>query len=151
MKDLFEKAKKIMTKKKYNKAFKLFMKCAEQDDKEAMWYVGNCYYNGIGARQDYEKAVKWYKPAAELGNSAAMSSLGKCYYDGNGIEQNYEKALEWYTKAIEKGNITALYDIAMLYDTLGDFENAKKYFNKVLEFEEFEDMIDEVKEKLASY
>ncbi len=40
----------------------------------------------------------------------------------------------------------------MLYDTLGDFENAKIYFNKVLEFEEFsEDMIDEAKEKLACY
>lgn len=36
MKDLFEKAKKNYDKKKYNKAFKLFMKCAEQDDKEAM-------------------------------------------------------------------------------------------------------------------
>ena len=34
---------------------------------------------------------------------------------------------------------------------MGDFENAKEYFNKVLEFEEFEDMIDEVKDKLASY
>ena len=80
-----------------------------------------------------------------------MDNLGNCYNYGDGVEQNYEKALEWYTRAIEKGNITALYNIAMLYDTLGDFENAKKYFNKVLEFEEFEDMIDEVKDKLASY
>ena len=111
-----KRLKKNYDKKKYNKAFKLFMKCAEQDDKEAMWYVGNCY----------------------------------CY--GNGVEQNYEKALEWYTRAIEKGNKTAFYDIAMLYDTLEDFENAKEYFNKVVQSGEFpEDMIEEAKEKLASY
>lgn len=42
-------------------------KAAEQGDEEAMFWVGQCYEDGIGASQDIEEAARWKQMAAAHG------------------------------------------------------------------------------------
>lgn len=42
-----------------------FKKAAEKGDVEAQINLANCYYYGIGMKQDKKEAVKWWRKAAE--------------------------------------------------------------------------------------
>lgn len=69
----------------------------------AQKYLGHCYYNGYGVKQDYKKAVEWYSKAAEQGNADAQFYLGKLTAEGNGIEQNTEAEMRLIKEAAKNG------------------------------------------------
>lgn len=45
---------------------------------------------------------------------------------------NYDKSLSWFEKAAVKNNVAAMANMGQLYLVRNDYENAKKYFEKVL-------------------
>ncbi len=51
------------------------MKAAEQDDPDAQFKVGECYYYGMSVEQNYRQAYKWYTKAAEQGHKNAQEKL----------------------------------------------------------------------------
>ena len=62
-------------------AFNWFQAAAEQGITEAQYFLGNCYYEGRGTKQDYNEAFRWFKAAAEQGHTDAQKMLGICYYN----------------------------------------------------------------------
>ena len=59
----------------YTNAVKYFQQGAEQGDADAQFYLGVCYYFGLGVPQSYTEAVKWLKKAAKQGCPQAIEVL----------------------------------------------------------------------------
>ena len=62
-------------KKDETEAFNLFRKAAEQGFPEAQYYLGDCYLNGRGVKEDEAKATLWLRYAAAQGEERAMILL----------------------------------------------------------------------------
>lgn len=57
-------------------AFKWYKKCADLNDEQCLFNVGNMYHEGHGVKQDYVEAIKWYLKAADKGYIDAYYNLG---------------------------------------------------------------------------
>ncbi len=88
---------------------------AEAGDAEAMFKLGNAYWDGDGVKQDYAEAAKWFRKAADAGHPTAMDSLGWAYEQGQGVKQDYSQALSWYRKAAAAGDASGLNDVGRAY------------------------------------
>lgn len=81
-----------------------FSKSADMGNSDAMYFLGEIYFQGIGVGQDFEKAGEYLKKACESGNKSAMSIYGKMLFMGDGVPQNYdESAMYFYTLAEDDG------------------------------------------------
>ena len=88
----------------YTEAIKWFKTACEKGDTNSLFYVGHCYYWGLGVEKNYTEAVKWYRQAAESGCSTSMCCLGVAYYFGEGVEKNYTEAKKFWQMAAKKGS-----------------------------------------------
>ncbi len=71
----YEKGEERLSKGDYKGAVSWFVRSANEGDAWAQYSLGNCYYNGMGVRQNYEEAIKWYSKAADQGLAAAQDRL----------------------------------------------------------------------------
>ncbi len=88
----------------YETATYWLRKAAKQGVAEAQMYLGYCYFNGKGVKQDTTQAVYWIRKAAEQGDADAQYNLAIMYEYGKGVEKDIEQAVEWYRKAIDQGH-----------------------------------------------
>lgn len=117
--------------------FKCCLEAAEEGNAEAQCMVGDCYFKGIGTKEDENKAFKWYLKAAEQGYVEAQYSVGRCYNFGFGTEDDDYKAFNWYLKAAEQGHNSAQYYVGLMYfcgyGVEEDNDEALKWFLKSAE------------------
>ncbi|KAG9295591.1 hypothetical protein G9A89_000956 [Geosiphon pyriformis] len=88
----------IGTNVESTKAFLKFEKAANMEDPLGQFFLGRCYFDGIGIYQDKVKAFELLSKAAEAGTT-----------------KNLEKAFELYSKAAEVGNTNTQYNLATCY------------------------------------
>ncbi len=82
----------------------LYKKYANKGDKEAMYNLAGCYWDGNGGvNQDYATAFYWYEKAAKKNYQPAQHMTALCYLYGIGTTQNWRTAWDWAEKAIKKG------------------------------------------------
>lgn len=62
----------------------------------ALYRLGNLYYNGQGVEQNYTKAKEYYELSGRQGNWKALFKVGKLYFEGKEVEQNYNKSKEYF-------------------------------------------------------
>jgi tetratricopeptide (TPR) repeat protein len=97
---------------------------------DGYWIRGR-YYRNIG---EFQRAIEDLTKAVEINpnNVLAYRYLGSTYF----LNRDYVKALKNLKEAekLERGNeLTQLYsDIGQLYTSIGDFENAEKYYKESL-------------------
>mgnify|MGYP003955752527 CR=1 FL=1 len=84
-------------------------------DADAMCWIGRCYYNGFGVKEDDTKAFEWFERASGCGHAEATYYLAGCYVEGLGVEKNIVKSLELYVKAAELGEKGAAYELGIIY------------------------------------
>ncbi|AOS83243.1 hypothetical protein BIU88_03240 [Chlorobaculum limnaeum] len=101
---------------KYDEAYPLLLRAAEQGDANAQCYIGVMYDNGYGVAQNYDEAVKWYRKSADQGDADGQANLGFMYEKGLGLAQNYEEAVKWYRKSAEQGNAYGQYALGDMYE-----------------------------------
>lgn len=90
--------------KNLDRAFFHFKAAATLGYGRAKDYLGDCYYNGQGARIDYYEAAKWYKDAADNnGIGTAAYSLAFMYLNGEGVSKSERDAMPYFLIAAEKG------------------------------------------------
>ena len=94
---------------------KLCRFAAEQNDADAQFRLGTCYYNGIGVEKDVVEAVKWWRKAAEQNNADAQFGLGYCYVYGWGVPKNAVEVVNWYLKAAEQTHANAQFNLGFCY------------------------------------
>lgn len=79
-------------------------KSANLGNSDAMYFLGELYFQGIGVEADLEKAGVYFKQACDSGNSKAMSIYGKMLFMGDGVEQNYDESAScFFTLAGDDG------------------------------------------------
>jgi TPR repeat protein len=98
-------------------AVKYYTLASEQGDAAALYYLGYCFFYGMGVEAvNHEKAIHYYKLSAEKGHLAAQNNLGYCCYQGIGVRKNYSQALYWYKKSAEQGYAPAQYNLGYCYE-----------------------------------
>mmetsp|Transcript_15195 Transcript_15195/g.21328 ORF Transcript_15195/g.21328 Transcript_15195/m.21328 type:complete len:181 (-) Transcript_15195:173-715(-) len=111
-----------------------YMETAQLGDKQAQYYLANCYHFGRGCNVDHQEAVKWYKRAAMSDHADSCTVMGLLCESGKGVQENLEEAFQWYTKAAELGNSRAQRNLAICYEygrgTDKDVKNAKKWYER---------------------
>ena len=58
--------------RKIDEAINWFLRAAEEDNVEAEWYIGHCYYEGLGVEKDDNEALLWFYKVSDC--LASMSS-----------------------------------------------------------------------------
>ena len=95
------------------KAIDLLKKAAENDNLDAMYYLGLCHESGNGVPTDPYKAFEYYNKAVQGGYLEAYSKVGYAYLAGEGVETDFAKAYQYL-------RVAADYDVTEGYAYLGD-------------------------------
>ena len=95
-------------RKDYAAARAGFMKAAEEEHSNALFYLGYMAMNGLGEPPNPARAITFYRRAAGVGNESAMNNLGSAYAKGQGVEIDDVAAAGWYRRAAEAGSITGM-------------------------------------------
>ena len=88
---------------------------ADSGDREAAYWLGEMYEEGLGVKRDLKKAVTYYRTAAKAGWSEAKLRLGEIYLQGTEELQDFTKARKWLERAAYDGIPQAQRDLAKLY------------------------------------
>ena len=135
--DLIAKGQNYMYLRNHIKAVECYQKAAEQGDGEAQFYLGECYYDGIGVPKNYTEAAKLFQKAAEQGYAEAQNNLGECYYKGNGVTKDYTEAVKWFQKAAEQEQVDAQCYLGLCYEygrgVHVNYTEAVKWYRKAAE------------------
>ncbi len=113
-----------------------FSRSAELGNSDAMYFLGELYFQGVGVETDLEKAGTYLKQACESGNRKAMPLYAKMLFMGDGAAQDYdESASYFYTLSKEDGE--ASYILGVM-SNLGmgvprSAERAGRYIDQALE------------------
>ena len=99
----------------FDRAVKLFRKCAESGDAWGMINLATAYKNGYGVTKSDTEAFYWYKKSAECGHRSAMYKIGIFYYLGEGTNKDVAQAFSWLKKAAEEGHVNAMNWTASMY------------------------------------
>ena len=86
------------------KAIQYYTQAAEDEENyQAQFCLGRCYFNGNGVEQNYNEAIKWFMKAASQGEPDSIFHLAICYGNGLGVEQDNEKSLHYLITAANLG------------------------------------------------
>lgn len=110
-----------------------FSKSADMGNSDAMYFLGEIYFQGIGVEADWGKAGTYFRMACENGNRRAMSIYGKMLFMGDGVTQNYDESASCFYTATENDG-EACYVLAVM-SNLGmgvprSAGRAEKYIDK---------------------
>jgi TPR repeat protein len=93
-------------------------KAADNGVTDAMYELGNDFYNGYGGPQDRPLAAQWYRAAAERGVVDCQFNLAFMYENGNGVPKDLAEAYKWYRIAANSGDTEAGGDAKAIGDKL---------------------------------
>jgi TPR repeat protein len=100
----------------YAAAFPLFARAAQDENPEAMGYLGIMYLQGQGTARWPESGILWLRQAAAAHDPRGMNALGVAYERGDGVDQSYRWARHWYLAAAqEKAYPRAMLNLGNLY------------------------------------
>ena len=111
----------------YADALAEFTYLADEQNAEALYYLGQMYENGQGVDKDTQKATEYYQKADALGNLQASVQLAKTVFYDDTIENNKEIGLEYLKKTAYNGSSDALYELGEIYHAGNGVEKDYSY------------------------
>jgi len=96
-----------LKQKSFEKAYKLFMAAAKQENAEAQYFVGKMYSEGQGVQLNWGQAISWWRKAADQEEVRAWEALGEALWYGLGVTKNDNAAIKLLLLARVQGNETA--------------------------------------------
>lgn len=121
-------------KASFKKAFEYFQKSAAEGNPNGINEVGECYFYGIGVKEDNNKAFEMFKKSADKDCAFAYKNLGHCYSKGFGVKENKGKAFSCFKKSFDMGNEQASLELAICYNqgegVEEDLDIAFAYFSR---------------------
>ncbi|WP_249872170.1 tetratricopeptide repeat protein [Oceanobacillus saliphilus] len=108
-------------------AFAWYEAAANAGNLDAIYWLGNYYFDGIIVAKNFEKAFHYYKEAALKGHADAMNNYADMYFLGEYVEKNDKRAFELFTIAADRGVAESMYTLGYLYENgIGTELNAEK-------------------------
>ncbi|AQX28455.1 MULTISPECIES: tetratricopeptide repeat protein [unclassified Bartonella] len=87
----------------YEKAFRVALARAKQNDPIAQTLLGRMYMEGYVTPIDGKQAISWFERAAKQGEPQAQLRYGLMLFDGTFTEKNVDLAEEFIRKAMDAG------------------------------------------------
>ena len=119
--------RELRKERRYEEAFFMIERLAEQGNKGAQFELGSMYENPTynePVQRDIVQAFKWYRLAAVQGNIKAQYALGRICFTQT---HNYKEAFVWFEKAAKQKHPAAMVWLADMYnDGLGTEKNHRK-------------------------
>lgn len=81
---------------------------------EAMYRLGNFYFETIEGQEGERKAFQLYERAAYLGHPDAMNNLADMYLNGEGTEVDEACAFEWFEQAAKQHVVEAQFTLGIM-------------------------------------
>ncbi len=118
----------------YDSTVLKYLYLAYQDNADAQFIIGQCYYDGLGIEKDMAKAISWFRKAADNNEPRAQYKLGLCLYNGEGAKMDKKAAMNWFLLSAGQGYAPAQNHIANCYfygkDINADRIEAFKWYYK---------------------
>lgn len=100
-------------------AHKIIKKLCSAGSPDAMFYLADCYGQGLlGLQVDTKEAFTLYQSAAKAGHPAAAYRTAVCcemgHEEGGGTKKDPLKAVQWYRRAAALGDTPAMYKMGMI-------------------------------------
>ena len=112
------------------KAYKLLKSASDQNIELSLHFLGQCYDNGIGIKQNLDKALISYKKSVLQNNDdVSIINIADIYYFKQDIE-NIPEAFKWYKKAETMGSIEGKFRVAEI-ELLDEEYNQKELIKKL--------------------
>lgn len=114
-------------------AYKIVKKCVGAGYIEAMFYLADCYGQGLlGLESDPKEAFTLYQSAAKQGHAESAYRTAVCCElgqdEGGGTRRDPLKSVQWYRRAAALGNTPAMYKmgVILLKGLLGQQKNPRE-------------------------
>lgn len=116
------------------KKVELLRQAVDLGHADAMYELGDCYFDGVGVEKDLHAAFKLMQQAADLGHPMAAAALGVAYHDPgefkNIVTEDEELAEKYLLIAAKSGNSDAQLFLSHLYDNQERYDEAFIYANR---------------------
>ena len=114
-----------LTKKKYEKAFRILSPLAKDGNPSAQYYLGYLLSSGLGVIKNEKEAdklrlssIKIFREQAKNGNKEAISKLGRIFVETTDLENDdFMEELKWLKLASKNGCRESSFLIGNIYDT----------------------------------
>ncbi|MFM8700376.1 MAG: tetratricopeptide repeat protein [Hyphomicrobiales bacterium] len=70
-------------------------------DRDAQYYLGKLYLDGVGGNRDVKQAVRWLNLSSEKGHRLSQATLGELLASGTAGSRQKARAIMWLTLASE--------------------------------------------------
>jgi TPR repeat protein len=101
---------------------------------EATAWLGSCYLNGDGLKEDKLRGGALIRSAADASDPVGIRFLALMYQDGNGVQRDYAQAFELFSKAVLLNDPNSFDRLANLYrqglGTSKDLSKAVKLYTE---------------------
>lgn len=87
-----------------DEAYRWFAKAADQNDPEALFWLGTMHRLGESVPRDPEQAVRHWRKAADGGYPPAQAALAQALMAGDGVAKDAVEAVRLARLAAERGN-----------------------------------------------
>ena len=88
----------------YKSAVVWFGKAAAQGHAAGEYWLGRCYFYGMGVPQNRSQGVRLWALSANQGDQFAEYCLGGCYLLGTGVPKNLNTGVIWLRKSADQGD-----------------------------------------------
>ncbi|MCQ2070794.1 MAG: sel1 repeat family protein [archaeon] len=109
---------------------------AEAGDGEAMGFLGDAYFKGVGVEKDEERGMDYFLDGALEGNVECMFNAGNEYMKGDCVPADHAKAFDYLSMAAEGGSERAMNSLGIMYmcgyHVERNIKKAKRLFQKAL-------------------
>ncbi|MFI3244198.1 MAG: hypothetical protein R3Y56_08100 [Akkermansia sp.] len=85
----------------FEQAVYYFDLAAQAGDVDAMYWLGKCYWRGVGCLRDTSGAMSCFENAANRGHVAAARKLAQCFAEGLHVPRCESLAAYWELKAAQ--------------------------------------------------
>ena len=113
---------------------KTLIKEAEKGDLDAIYALGQAYWDGEGIKKKKTEAISWWDQGARSGSSACAVKLAGMYEKGLIVKQDYNRAREYYMMAAYHDDPLGLYKMGYYYEfgygIYKSLDEAMQYYEK---------------------
>jgi hypothetical protein len=96
-------------------AVEMLEPAAQQEDLEALLFLGSMYLYGTGIEKDVQRARGYFERAARFGHRDALFNLGAMYDKAIGVPRDPNEAIKWFTRAADQRDAVAQLNLAIFH------------------------------------
>jgi TPR repeat protein len=112
---MVSQARGAIANQRGKQAVEMLEPAAQQDDLEALLFLGSMFLYGTGVQSDVQRARGYFERAARYGHRDALFNLGAMYDKAIGVPRDPQAAIRWFTRAADQRDPVAQLNLAIFH------------------------------------